>query len=119
MTAPETTAAVERLRHALVLARDRMTMLLGVEYPESDHPVATQYIIDQANLALASQPPTDGGWVLVPREPNEAQLKAGNRVSLSTDVLMDDTRFACERATYRAMIAAAPLPVPPDQGEGK
>ena len=38
------------------------------------------------------------------REPTEQQLLAGNRASLSTSTLMDDTRFACERATFTAML---------------
>lgn len=47
------------------------------------------------------------GMVLVPREPTEARLRAGSRASLSTAVLMDDTRYACEAAIYRAMITTA------------
>ena len=38
------------------------------------------------------------------REPTEQQLLAGNRASQSTSTLMDDTRFACERATFTAML---------------
>lgn len=57
-----------------------------------------------------------GEWVLVPREPTEDQLKAANRAALSTSVLTDDTRFACERATYYAALAAAPpAPEPSDE----
>lgn len=33
-------------------------------------------------------------------------LRAGNAAALSTGVLMDDTRFACERATFQAMLRA-------------
>jgi len=46
------------------------------------------------------------GFVIVPKVPTEAMLAAANKASLSNAVLMDDTRFACERATYEAAIAA-------------
>lgn len=49
-----------------------------------------------------------GTWRLVPCEPTPEMLAAANKASLSTAVLLDDTRFACERATYRAMLSAAP-----------
>lgn len=115
MTAPETTAAVDPLRDALEYVDGMIGEGLSFGLVDQD----LRKIRARIRLALASQPPADGGWVLVPREPIEEQLKAGSRASLSTAVLLDDTRFACERATYRAMIAAAPLPVRPDQGEGK
>lgn len=50
------------------------------------------------------------GWKLVPIEPTEDQLKAANAATLSTETLMDDARFACERAGYAAGIKAAPEP---------
>lgn len=50
------------------------------------------------------------GWALVPMQPTEAMLKAANKASLSTEVLMDDTPFACERATYVAAVRQALSP---------
>lgn len=50
------------------------------------------------------------GWRLVPETPTEAMLAAGNSASLSTSVLLDDQRFACERATYEAAVSTAPVP---------
>ncbi len=46
------------------------------------------------------------GWVLVPREPTEAMLEAGNHAR--------DPRLTVEensRATYRAMLSASPKEV--------
>lgn len=53
---------------------------------------------------------TEAGWVMVPKGPTEQMLRAANKAALATSVLMDDTRFACERATYVAALAAAPPP---------
>lgn len=53
------------------------------------------------------------GWQLVPIDPPEDLLAAGNEASLSVDVLMDDTRFACPRAMWKAMLERArkqPIP---------
>jgi hypothetical protein len=49
------------------------------------------------------------GWKLVPIEPTEEMLKAACERAQSFEVLMDDTRFACDRASYAAAIAAAPI----------
>lgn len=46
----------------------------------------------------------------VPLEPTPEMLRAGNRASLDLEVLLDDEPFSCERATYVAMVAAAPAP---------
>ena len=79
---------------------------------------ATSLAALRAHLALSTLPPALGeGWVMVPRKPTEAMLVAANRASLSTVVLMGDTRFACEAATYRAAIAAAPSPPTVRKGE--
>lgn len=45
--------------HTLELARDRLKLLLGVEYPESDHPSATEWVIAkvQASIDAMSTPP--------------------------------------------------------------
>lgn len=40
-------------------------------------------------------------------EPTETMLSAGNAAALDTAVLMDDRRFACERATWDAMVRGA------------
>lgn len=50
------------------------------------------------------------GWKLVPIEPTEEMLTAACAAALSTEVLLDDTRFACDRASYAAAIANAPEP---------
>lgn len=60
-----------------------------------------------SRVEASAAPP---GWKLVPLDPDETMLRAANKASLSTAVLMDDTRFACERATYVAAVAAAPTP---------
>jgi hypothetical protein len=41
------------------------------------------------------------------RDPSDAMLIAGNSAGLATASLLDDSRFACERATYIAMVDAA------------
>lgn len=51
-------------------------------------------------------------WKLVPIEPTEEMLKAACEAALSTEVLLDDTRFSCDRAGYAAAIAAAPAAFP-------
>lgn len=51
----------------------------------------------------------------VPLEPTPEMLRAGNRASLALEVLLDDEPFSCERATYLAMIAAAPEVKPEPQ----
>jgi hypothetical protein len=48
----------------------------------------------------------------MPEEPTDEMLASANRVSLSTAVLLDDTRFACERAMWRAAFKSAPAPTP-------
>lgn len=63
---------------------------------------------DAATAILALIAPA--GWKLVPIEPTEEMLKAACERALSFEVLMDDTRFACDRASYAAAIAAAPEP---------
>lgn len=50
------------------------------------------------------------GWKLVPIEPTEEMLAAACERAQSFEVLLDDTRFACDRASYAAAIAAAPEP---------
>lgn len=47
---------------------------------------------------------------LVPCEATEEMLKEANRRSLSFAALVDDTRFACERAAYEGALSAAPAP---------
>lgn len=49
-------------------------------------------------------------WKLVPVDPTQQQLAAACKAALSTEVLFDDTRFACDRAGYVAALAAAPEP---------
>lgn len=44
-------------------------------------------------------------WALVPEEAPPEMLAAMCEASLSTDVLLDDTRFACERALWSTAIA--------------
>ena len=44
-------------------------------------------------------------WALVPEEPPEAMLAKMCEASLAMEVLLDDTRFACERALWEAAIA--------------
>lgn len=55
------------------------------------------------------------GWQLVPIEPTEQMLYDACAASLSTGVLLDDTRFACERALWKAALARArATPFPPE-----
>lgn len=42
------------------------------------------------------------------REPTQEMLQAGCKASLDIGVLLDDTRFSCERACWEAMFDAAP-----------
>lgn len=41
---------------------------------------------------------------MVPIEPTAEMLKAGCEAGLATATLLDDTRFACERAVWAAMV---------------
>ena len=50
------------------------------------------------------------GRKIVPIVPTDEMLRAANKASLSLPVLMDDTRFACERAVYTAAVRIAPQP---------
>jgi hypothetical protein len=45
---------------------------------------------------------------LVPVEPTNEMLFKGCEAGLSTGVLLDDTRFSCEMAVWKAMLATAP-----------
>lgn len=40
--------------YALRLAEGRLAMLLDADLPESDHPSATQYVLDKVRIALAA-----------------------------------------------------------------
>lgn len=53
---------------------------------------------------------TEEKWKLVPAEPTQEMLAAGCKAALSTNVLLDDTRFACETACWNAMLGASPKP---------
>lgn len=48
------------------------------------------------------------GFQLVPREPTFEMLSSGCRAGLDVGVLMDDTRFSCEMAVWKAMLANVP-----------
>jgi hypothetical protein len=50
------------------------------------------------------------GWKLVPIVADQKMLAAACKAAISTDTLLDDTRFACEIAGWNAAIAVAPLP---------
>lgn len=45
------------------------------------------------------------GMAVVPVEPTQQMLHEGCRAGLDTGVLMDDTRYSCERAVWAAMLA--------------
>jgi hypothetical protein len=47
------------------------------------------------------------GFVIVPRQPTEAMLDAGNIAALDFETLSNDERFICEKRTWQAMIDAA------------
>lgn len=69
--------------------------------------------VDRLIDAARAQGPGPGeavadGWVMVPRAPTEEMLLRGCKAGLSMATLLDDTRFACERAVWNAMIAATP-----------
>lgn len=51
--------------------------------------------------------PDADGVTLMPNEPTEEILAAANVASLSIETLLDDTRFACERAYHKAAITVA------------
>lgn len=46
--------------------------------------------------------------LLVPLKPTQAMLEAGNEASLSTEALLDDTRFSCVNAMWAAMLEKIP-----------
>lgn len=125
MTAPETTAALERLIDAL---KDRMR---HASYPLEDGtmfrgPITVyhgEFVALRTLLALASQPPTDGGW-----EPIETAPKDGTEVMgylpvakkarvvvwrLHWDQWQTVPGYNAAKPTHWR-----PIPVPPDQGEG-
>ena len=45
---------------------------------------------------------------IVPIEPTEEMLSAGCEAGLDISTLIDDTRFACDRAVWDAMLRKAP-----------
>ncbi len=88
---------------AIMYAGDEISAL-GTDYPSlADHIKRRQDLLARLDLALKSL--DDGGWVRVPREPTDDMLVAGNKAALAIETLLDDTRFSCERATYKAMIS--------------
>lgn len=48
----EAIAEIKRLQTALTLASNRLVLLLRAECPDSDHPVATKYVINRIQAAL-------------------------------------------------------------------
>lgn len=58
----------------------------------------------------ASTEATERLWQWVPVEPTEQMLAAANRASLSTEVLLDETRYSCDRAMWTGALSAAPHP---------
>ncbi len=50
------------------------------------------------------------GWILMPEKPTPEMLAEGCKRALSTSVLMDDTRFACEMAVWEGFVAKRPEP---------
>lgn len=70
-----------------------------------------QIILKEAHInSVTKMPPTvqHEGWKLVPIEPTEEMLRAGCEAGLDFKTLMDDTPYATDLATYKAMISAAP-----------
>lgn len=59
---------------------------------------------------IASDYLVPDGWKLVPVDPTDGQLEAANAATLATETLLDDARFACERAGYKAALDCAPPP---------
>ena len=108
----------------LKIVRDWLLKLpdLDLEDIVADGGVTSGMVVQQEAALMASklsailaraQGPGPGeavadGWVMVPREPTEAMLLQGCKASLSMATLLDDTRFACERAVWGAMITATP-----------
>lgn len=128
MTAPETTAAVERLK-ALDDAYALSEVYEGDADEQMDHLCADLRTL----LALAAQPPTDGGW-----EPTHRHVKRGSdyqamgtaHVQISTDdPIQEDDVLMIYRDKAGQLWARrdseffdgrfAPLPVRPEQGEVK
>jgi hypothetical protein len=50
------------------------------------------------------------GWILMPEKPTPEMLAEGCARALSTEVLLDDTRFACESAVWDGFVAKRPSP---------
>lgn len=98
---------VETLERIAEIIRDETrTTDSGVIHNSTD--VARMILERTARTATIVKAPP--GWKLVPIEPTEAMLAAHCARSLDTDVLLDDTRFACDRAGYEAALKAAPKP---------
>lgn len=72
--------------------------------------------IEPTILPLLHPEPSPGeGFVWAPREPTEAQLKAGDDAAWRA-ITMTGGKYQCVQAAYRAMIDAAPFPTPADGG---
>lgn len=50
------------------------------------------------------------GWILMPIKPTPEMLAEGCKGAISTQVLLDDRRFACEAAVWEGFVAKRPEP---------
>ena len=50
------------------------------------------------------------GWILMPAKPTPEMLAEGCARAISTEVLLDDMRFACEMAVWEGFVAKRPEP---------
>lgn len=55
VASPPPAKAGDGLWEAAILARDRLVLLMHATLPSSDHPVATQYVLDKLRAALAKE----------------------------------------------------------------
>lgn len=63
------------------------------------------YAIQRCKEEHHTAPKVPDGHVIVPVEPTQQMLHEGCKAGLSNATLFDDTRYACERAVWNAMVA--------------
>jgi hypothetical protein len=84
----------------------------SLNYPAThdDASHGMSYTTSDAALTPARAVTIPEGWILMPAKPTEEMLAEANERSLSTDVLMDDTPFACVTAMWEGLVAKRPAP---------
>lgn len=69
---------------------------------------ALRHGLAENRASIIAQRLEAAGYVIVPKEPTQEMLMRGCKAALETGVLLDDTRFACERAVWSTMLANLP-----------